>query len=289
MPVLLKSEDMNSKEYDRLIEAALTEDAVDHDVTSEVLRIGKGQGSATVRAKADGILCGVEIAIRVFHKVDSKLKTNPLLDDGTPLKSGDAILKVEGKLVSILKAERTVLNFLQHLSGIATETSRYVQAVHDLPVKIIDTRKTIPGLRTLQKYAVKTGGGGNHRMNLKDGILIKDNHLKILRKQGLAIKDAIGRARKRNRQGLKIEVEVKNLQEVEEAIGAKADIIMLDNMSIEDMKRAVKVAAGRCLIEASGGVHLDTVRSIAETGVNLISIGALTHSARALDINMKLD
>ena len=126
-------------------------------------------------------------------------------------------------------------------------------------------------------------------MNLKDGILIKDNHLKIFRKQGLTIKDAIGRARKRNRQGLKIEVEVKNLQEVEEAIGTKADIIMLDNMSIEDMKRAVKAAAGRCLIEASGGVHLDTVRSIAETGVNLISIGALTHSARALDINMKLD
>jgi nicotinate-nucleotide pyrophosphorylase (carboxylating) len=188
-----------------------------------------------------------------------------------------------------LKAERTVLNFLQHLSGIATETSRYVQSVHDLPVKIIDTRKTIPGLRILQKYAVKTGGGGNHRMDLKDGILIKDNHLKILRRQGLPLKDVIARARVHNRRGLKIEIEVKTLAEVEDAVSAGADIIMLDNMSIEDMKRAVGLVRGHCMVEASGGVSLDTVRAIAETGVNFISVGALTHSARALDINMKLD
>jgi nicotinate-nucleotide pyrophosphorylase (carboxylating) len=280
---------MNGTLFDRLIDDALIEDAANTDVTSEALIPENEVGSATIKAKSDGILAGVKVAGRVFFKIDPQLKVTILLKDGTLLKSGDAIAKVEGKVTSILKAERTVLNFLQHLSGIASETSRYVQAVHDLPVKIIDTRKTIPGLRVMQKYAVKTGGGGNHRMDLKDGILIKDNHLKILRSQGLTIKGVIARAREHNRQELKIEIEVKTVAEVEEAVQAGADIIMLDNMSIEEMKKAVELVAGRCLVEASGGVNLDTVRAIAETGVDFISVGALTHSPKALDINMKLD
>ncbi len=279
---------METKQFDRLIDDALAEDAVDRDVTSEALIDDTEQGSATVRAKARGVLAGIEIASRVFFKVDPKLKVTLLLKDGAALKPGDAIMKVEGKVTSILKAERTVLNFLQHLSGIATETSHYMQAVRGLPVKIIDTRKTVPGLRVLQKYAVKMGGGGNHRMNLKDGILIKDNHLKTLRRRGMSIKEIIAGARAKS-SGLKIEIETKTIDEVDQAVQAGADIIMLDNMNVADMKRAVDLVAGRCLIEASGGVNLDSVRAIAETGVDWISVGALTHSFRALDINMKLD
>ncbi len=222
-------------------------------------------------------------------KVDPELRVTVLIQDGTALEPGDAIARVEGRIASILKAERTALNFLQHLSGIATETARYVEAIKGLPARIVDTRKTIPGLRMLEKYAVLMGGGKNHRLRLDDGILIKDNHLKMLHRQGLGMKGIVAQARHKNTAGLKIEVEVKSTEEAMEAADAGADIIMLDNMSIDDMKKAVKLLKGRCLCEASGGVNLDTVRAIAETGVDIISVGALTHSPRALDINMKLD
>jgi nicotinate-nucleotide pyrophosphorylase (carboxylating) len=280
---------LSTEQYQQVIDRALAEDVVQKDVTSEAL-IPEGEpGSATIRAKANGILAGTEVARQVFLKIDPELKVNILLEDGAALKPGDAIARVEGKITSILKAERTVLNFLQHLSGIATDTARYVKAVNGLPVRILDTRKTIPGLRALQKYAVLTGGAHNHRMNMGDAILIKDNHLKVLRRRGSGIKEIVAQASARNAGGLKIEVEVKTPAEAVEAAEAGADTVMLDNMNLDDMRRTVKLIKGRCLVEASGGVTLDTIRAIAETGVDVISIGALTHSPQALDINMKLD
>lgn len=281
--------ELTREHYNHLIEQALAEDLGKGDVTTDALIPGDQQGSATIRAKSNGFLAGAEVARQVFFKVDPELKATILMQDGAALKSGDAIARVEGRIASILKAERTALNFLQHLSGIATETARYVEAIKGLPVRIVDTRKTIPGLRMLEKHAVLMGGGKNHRMRLGDGILIKDNHLKMLRRQGLGMKEIIAQARARSTAGLKIEVEVKSAEEAVEAADAGADIIMLDNMSIDDMRKTVKLIKGRCLIEASGGVHLETVRAIAETGVDIISVGALTHSPKALDINMKLD
>jgi nicotinate-nucleotide pyrophosphorylase (carboxylating) len=281
--------ELSKEQYEQLIEQALDEDLGNGDATSDALIESSQRGSASIRAKASGILAGVDVAKHVFLKVDPGLKVNILIQDGTALKPGEAIARVEGKIASILKAERTVLNFLQHLSGIATETARYVEMTRGLPAKIVDTRKTIPGLRMLEKYAVTMGGGKNHRMHLGDAILIKDNHLKALSRQGLSIKDIVAQARSKNPSRLKIEVEVKSAEEAVEAADAKADIVMLDNMSLEDMDKTVKLIKGRCTIEASGGVSLDNVRAIAEIGVDIISIGALTHSPKALDINMKLD
>lgn len=281
--------ELPKEQYDQIINQAIAEDLECGDCTTEALISETQRGTATIRAKANGILAGVEVARQVFWKIDPELKVNILIKDGTALKPGDAIARVEGKIASILKAERTALNFLQHLSGIATETARYVEAVRGLPAKIVDTRKTIPGLRALEKYAVLMGGGKNHRMHLGDGILIKDNHLKVLRSQGLSMKQVIAKARAQNTAGLKIEVEVKSPEEAIEAVAAGADTVMLDNMSIDDMRKTVGLIKGRCLIEASGGVTLKSVRAIAETGVDIISAGALTHSPQALDINMKLD
>ncbi len=212
-----------------------------------------------------------------------------LIKDGAEVKPGDVIARIEGKTSSMLKAERVALNFLQRLSGIASETARYVQAVKGLPVYITDTRKTTPGLRTLEKYAVRVGGGKNHRMHLADGILIKDNHIAVLRRRGLSIKEIVAKARQKASPELKIEIEVKTPEEAIQAAEAGADIIMLDNMNLKDMRQAVRLVKGRALIEASGGITLESVRAVAETGVDLISIGALTHSPKALDISLELD
>jgi len=215
------------------------------------------------------------------------------LGDGILIKDNHlAALRARGldmKVASILRGERVALNFLQRLSGIATETSRYVEAVRGTKVRIVDTRKTTPGLRFLEKYAVRAGGGQNHRVHLGDGILIKDNHLAALRARGLDMKVAIDLARKNAPHTLKIEVEVTTVEEAGEAVTAGADIVMLDNMSVEEMRRAVKSVGGRVLIEASGGVTLENVRSVAETGVDLISVGALTHSVKALDISLEME
>ena len=281
--------ELTREHYDQLVKQALAEDLGCGDATTAALIADSAQGSATIRAKADGVLAGIDIARSVFLEVDPGLKVEIILKDGALLKVDNAIARISGKVASILKAERTVLNFLQHLSGIATETARYVKAVQGLPARIVDTRKTIPGLRMLEKYAVSVGGGQNHRMHLGDAILIKDNHLKLLHRQGLSLTDIIAKARENNEACLKIEVEVKSPEEAIEAAAAGADIIMLDNMDISEMHRAVNLIGGRSTIEASGGITLDNVRAIAETGVAIISVGALTHSARALDINMKLD
>lgn len=273
----------------QLIDQTLVEDLGWGDVTTEALVPDTQQGKASIIAKAKGIIAGTEIAKQVFLKVDSKLKMDILIKDGTEVKPGDIIARIEGKISNILKAERVAINFLQHLSGIASETARYVESVTGLPVNITDTRKTTPGLRTLEKYAVQIGGGKNHRMHLGDGILIKDNHLAALRNEGLSIKEIVARARQKAPPKLKIEIEVKTTKEAIEAAEAGADIIMLDNMNLGDMRQAVQLIKGRALIEASGGINLERVRAVAETGVDLISIGALTHSPKALDISLELD
>jgi nicotinate-nucleotide pyrophosphorylase (carboxylating) len=276
-------------QIEEIIDRALAEDLGKGDVTTEALIPGDQQGTGFIVAKKEGILAGTGTAKQVFHRVDSELKVEILLEDGARVKPGSEVAKVSGSIASILKAERVALNFLQRLSGIASETNRYVEAVKGLPVRIMDTRKTTPGLRSLEKYAVRVGGGENHRMNLGDGILIKDNHLVALRSQGLNIKEIIAKARQNAPQRLPVEVEVGTVSEALEAVEAGADIVMLDNMNLEDMRKAVKSIHGRALIEASGGITLDNVRAVAETGVDFISIGALTHSARALDISLELE
>ena len=279
----------NKLQTEEIIDRALAEDLVKGDVTTDALIPADRRGTGLIVAKKEGILAGINIAKQVFHRVDPELKVEVLLEDGAGIKPGSKVANVSGSIASILAAERVALNFLQRLSGIASETKRYVEAVKGLPVRIMDTRKTTPGLRSLEKHAVKVGGGENHRMNLGDGILIKDNHLAALRSQGLNIKQIVARARQNSPQRLPVEVEVATAPEALEAAEAEADIVMLDNMSLEDMRKAVKSIHGRALIEASGGITLDNVRAVAETGVDFISIGALTHSVTALDISLELE
>ena len=275
-------------QIEEIVTRALAEDLGQGDITTKALISDDQQGTAFIVAKEKGILAGIDVAEKVFHKVDPELKIDVLLEDGSSVKAGDVIARVEGKIASILKAERVVLNFLQRLSGIASQTKHYIEAVKGLPVRITDTRKTTPGLRILEKYAVRVGGGENHRMNMGDAILIKDNHILALRSLGFSLKDIVARAQRNNSTLLSVEVEVKTVQEAMEAADAEVDIIMLDNMNLEDMRTTVKIIHGRVLIEASGGITLDKVRAVAETGVDIISVGALTHSVKALDINLEL-
>ena len=273
-----------------IVDKALIEDRISQDVTTRALIPDCLEGKAAIIAKAEGILAGVEIAKAVVMHVDPTLSFDVHITDGHRVKKGDVVATVSGEIVSILKAERPALNFLCHLSGIATDTSKYVEAVKGTKAKITDTRKTTPGLRPFEKYAVRIGGGHSHREHLGDWILIKDNHLSALRCLGLGIKDAVERARSGSLAGetTKVEVEVGSFDQAVEALEAGADIVMLDNMSIAEMKRVMKLDHGQALIEASGGMNLDNVRSVAEIGVDLISIGALTHSSKALDLSLKL-
>jgi nicotinate-nucleotide pyrophosphorylase (carboxylating) len=270
-----------------LIDLALDEDIGTGDITSELLIPSTLRATATLLAKADGVLAGIDLAKLIFVKVNPEIKFKASLKDGAKLNNGDIIALINGNARSILKAERTALNFLQRLSGIATQTAKYVALINDLPVDILDTRKTTPGMRLLEKYAVSMGGGRNHRFNLSDGILIKDNHLEALRAQGMSLKEIVIKAKKHAPKKIKVEVEVTNLKEVDEAVSAGADIIMLDNMTPAQMCRAVKKVPPGIKTEASGGITLDNVRAVAETGVNFISIGALTHSVKALDISLE--
>jgi nicotinate-nucleotide pyrophosphorylase (carboxylating) len=286
----------NKLEIEQIIDRALAEDIGKGDVTTEGLISSDWQGTGFIVAKKEGILAGINVAKLVFHRVDPGLKVEVLLEDEARVKPGSKLARVSGSIASILRAERVSLNFLQRLSGIASETNRYVKAVEGLPVRIMDTRKTTPGLRSLEKYAVRVGGGKNHRLNLGDGILIKNNHLAALRSQGLGIKEIIAKARQNAplRPSTQFpeswfEVEVRTVTEAIEAVEAGANIIMLDNMNLEDMRKAVESIRGRALIEASGGITLENVRAVAETGVDFISIGALTHSPRALDISLALE
>jgi len=277
------------KQLKRIVSEALAGDLAYGDVTTEALVPSELEGKAAILVKRDGELAGMDAAKEVFRQVDRSLRFKPLVKDGAKVGKGKVVATIEGKMASMLKAERTALNFLQHLSGIATETARYVDAVAGTKAIITDTRKTIPGLRLLEKYAVRVGGGHNHRLNLSDGVLIKDNHLAILASCGVGLGGAVKKARKRAPRNMKVEVEVESVKQAREALSAGADIIMLDNMKLEDMRRVVELVHGRALLEASGGITLDNVRSVAEAGVDLISVGALTHSAKALDISMEVE
>lgn len=280
---------LTDKTIDEVIDLALAEDLGAGDITTDALISGDWPGHASFVAKAEGVLAGIEIAGRVFRRVDPTTRLEIFLRDGVGLTPGVIIGVVSGRLSSILKAERTALNFLQHLSGIASETARYVAAVNGLPVKILDTRKTLPGLRALEKHAVLMGGGQNHRMHLGDGVLIKDNHLEALYEQGFSLNDIIAKARQGTPAQLKIEVEAGTLDEAREAAEAGADIILLDNMSPGLMQQAVRLIDKRALVEASGGITLANARAVAESGVDFISIGALTHSVKALDISLEIE
>jgi len=276
-------------ELQRIVDAALAEDLGWGDLTTSALVGSDWRARGRVVAKTEGVLAGIEVLARVFQTVDASVDVSVLCPDGSLLEPGLELASVQGAAASILGGERVALNFLQRLSGIATLTRRYVVAVAGLPVRIIDTRKTTPGLRSLEKYAVRVGGGFNHRRNLSDGVLIKDNHLVALAAAGLRLPEAIALARKQVPHTIKIEVEVETADEALEAVEAGAEIVLLDNMSPGEMSRAVKLVRGRALLEASGGINLATVRSVAESGVDLISVGALTHSAPACDISLDLE
>ena len=277
------------KQLRRIVSEALTEDLANGDITTNILIQPDLEGKAAVLVKRDGVLAGMDAAKEVFRQVDPSLRFKAVVKDGGKVGKGKVVATIEGKIASMLKAERTALNFLQHLSGIATETARYVEAVTGTKAVITDTRKTIPGLRLLEKYAVRVGGGRNHRLNLGDGVLIKDNHLVVLRSYGVGLGEAVKKARKRAPRTMKVEVEVESVKQAREALSAGADIIMLDNMKLQDMRRVVELVQERALLEASGGITLDNVRSVADTGVDLISVGALTHSAKALDISLEVE
>jgi nicotinate-nucleotide pyrophosphorylase (carboxylating) len=269
---------------DELVECALAEDLGTRDVTTWSTVDPGTTGKADITAKEDMTLAGLLVAERVFRGLEPEITFLSSYTDGMRIKKGTVIAEVSGKLSAILSGERVALNFLQRLSGIASLVSSFVELTQKYPVKIVDTRKTTPGLRAVEKYAVQVGGGGSHRWGLFDGILIKDNHIKVCG----GVKNAIERAKSKAPPYMKIEVEVRNLKELKEALKAGVDIIMLDNMSIKDMTKAVEIVKKRVLLEASGGIDLLNVIDIAKTGVDIISIGALTHSARAVDIGLEI-
>ena len=272
-----------------IVAKALEEDVGQGDITTESLVPPNLQGKACMLVKSRGVLAGIQVAEITFSQVDSSLRFERLVQDGMAVEPGERIATIEGKSASILKAERVALNFLQHLSGIATETAKYVEAVSETEAKILDTRKTTPGLRLFEKYAVKMGGGQNHRKNLGEQVLIKDNHLEACRARGMSLGDVVRKARKNTPLTVPIEIEVESVKEAKEAADAGADIVLLDNMSIAEMKKAVKAVRGYSETEASGGITLESVAAVAKTGVDYISVGALTNSVQALDISLEME
>jgi nicotinate-nucleotide pyrophosphorylase (carboxylating) len=273
----------------RTIDLALAEDVRRGDVTSETLIPCDLQGQAHMLVKENGVIAGTGVARKVFLRIDASLEIKVQIGDGTAVKPGDVPLLISGNVRSILKAERVSLNFIQRLSGIASTTAQYVAKVKDLGVDIADTRKTTPGLRWLEKYAVRMGGGRNHRLDLNDAILIKDNHFAALRALGMSYQEIVHKARQNAPPDIQVEAEARTIQEALDAVEAGVDIVMLDNMPVQEMTRAVELVAGRAEVEASGGINMKTVRAVAETGVDFISVGALTHSYQALDISLELE
>ena len=268
-----------------LIKTALEEDIGSGDITTDNLIDPGLSGSGEIIAKETLIIAGLNVARQVFEELDPQIIFTPAYSDGDIIKKGEKVLEVSGTLSALLKGERTALNFLQRLSGIATNVRSYVNALKGKSVRLVDTRKTAPGWRTLEKYAVRTGGAYNHRMGLYDGVLIKDNHI--------AVSGSIGKAVKKVRENIshliKIEVEVTNIDEVHQALDANADIIMLDNMDIPQIKAAVKLINNTALVEVSGNVTIDNLSGLADTGVDIISSGALTHSAQSVDLSMRIN
>jgi nicotinate-nucleotide pyrophosphorylase (carboxylating) len=281
---------MENRYIDPLVRAALDEDLAWGDVTTDNLINPQATGVFSLVVREDGVLAGLPVAARVFAWVEPALVWTPLKVDGEHCRSQETIARISGSLASILKGERVALNLLQRLSGIATLTDRYVQAVRGVSktVRVVDTRKTTPGMRYLEKYAVRMGGGHNHRYCLSDAVMIKDNHLACLRRQGIGLEEAVAALRLRVSHTVRIEIEVDTLSQIESALAAGADIILLDNMTCRELADAVRLIGGKALTEASGGVRLETVADIAATGVDIISAGALTHSAPALDIGLDM-
>ena len=269
---------------DDLIKNAITEDINYIDVATDYLLYEGAVSEAYFVAKADGVLCGLDIAMRVFTLLDDTFTYTVYKNDGDEVKAGDLIVEFNGKTACLLKGERTALNIIQHMSVIATATNKAVKLVEGTNASVTDTRKTLPGLRALQKYAVVCGGGKNHRYNLSDGAMLKDNHIDA----GGGITNAVAILRSKLGHMVKIEVETRNFDEVKEAVSAGADIIMLDNMTNEQMKECVEYIDGRAKTEASGNITLDNIADVAKTGVDIISLGALTHSVKAFDISMKM-
>lgn len=275
---------LNQFYVDNLIKTALLEDINYVDITTDYLIPEDQENEAKFLAKADGVLCGIEVALRVFTLIQPDFQYEVFIHDGEEVKKGDIIAKIKGKTRTILKGERTALNLLQHMSGISSMTNRIVKIVEGTNASIADTRKTLPGMRPLQKYAVTVGGGKNHRFNLSDAAMLKDNHVDA----GGGITNAVTKLRTKLGHMAKVELEVRTLDELREALSVDVDVIMLDNMDNDTMREAVKIADGEALLEASGGITEETIRGVAETGVDIISIGALTHSVKAFDISLKI-
>lgn len=276
--------EIKKEELERVIEAALNDDIGSGDITTNSIIPLGAEANAKIIAKENGIVAGLFVAEAVFKKLDTDIEWNSLVSDGSFVENMTTIAEVNGSLRTILTGERTALNFLQRMSGIATQTKKFVDIIRNTKTKILDTRKTAPGLRKLDKYSVSCGGGTNHRTGLYDMILIKDNHIKAAG----SITNAVAEARKYIQPGMKIEVETTDYLQIREALTLNVDIIMLDNMTPPQMKIAVEMIDGKCLTEASGNINLINVRQVAETGVDMISVGALTHSAKALDISLEI-
>ena len=275
---------LSQKYIDDIIYTALDEDINYIDVTTDNLICEEDNSEAVLVAKDSGVVCGINIAARVFDLVGGNVESEILANDGAYVHTGDIIAKFRGSTRTLLKGERTALNILQHMSGVATATNKCIQLVHGTKARITDTRKTLPGLRRLQKYAVTVGGGRNHRYNLSDGAMLKDNHIDAYG----SITAAVTKLRERMGHMVKVEVEVRNFEELQEALDCGCEIIMLDNMSLSDMKMAVSVKGGKALLEASGNITQENIREVAETGVDIISLGALTHSVKCFDISLQI-
>jgi nicotinate-nucleotide pyrophosphorylase (carboxylating) len=269
-------------QVDAIIKLALIEDIRSGDITSNAIIDPRLHAVGRISAKQSLVLSGMDVAKRVFELLDPETQWDAQHEDGERCEVGDIIAIVQGPALALLQGERTAINFLQHLSGIATTTARFVEEIHDTNTKILDTRKTTPGMRTMEKHAVKMGGGTNHRMGLYDHFLIKNNHIAVAGSMPMALKEAIAA----KKPGQLVEVEARTLSDVETALKEGADIIMLDNMSVQDTKKAVSYIKGRTKLEASGNITLDNVHSYASTGVDFVSVGAITHSSPSADINM---
>lgn len=269
---------------DNIINTALMEDINYIDAAADNLIPPEHKSTAYYVAKASGVLCGIDVAKRVFELAGGGVDFKIIINDGAKVNEGDVIAEMEGSTLTLLKGERTALNLLQHMSGIATATNKCAELVAGTNAHVTDTRKTLPGLRALQKYAVTVGGGKNHRFNLSDAAMLKDNHIDAYG----GITAAVTALRKKIGHTVKVEVEVRTLDELKEALAVNCEIIMLDNMSCAEMREAVEITAGRALLEASGNITSANIRQVAETGVNIISLGALTHSVKAFDISMKI-
>jgi nicotinate-nucleotide pyrophosphorylase (carboxylating) len=274
---------------DEIIRRALSEDAPWGDITSDAFLPPSARASASLVPREPGILSGIEVFGRVFSLVDPDVVVELGSVDGATFDTGAVLARVEGSAHAVLRAERIALNLCQRMSGIATVTARYVEAVAGTRARVVDTRKTTPGLRILERQAVRDGGGHNHRYSLSDAVLAKDNHLAVLAAQGVSLGEAIRAARDRVGHTTHIEVEVDRLSQVEEVVSAGVDTIMLDNFGLDELREGVALVAGRATVEASGGVNLETVAAIAQTGVDIISVGALTHSVRNLDLGLDVD